>query len=177
MEEGEKKPDAGTTSGDPQKKIVYAVIAIAVVILAVVLIAKFGYNTDLLNPAGGQMSLVQRQVTLVRPNITISEQQPRLTVTTPAFQRVTTGIVRLSPCTVNQSTDCNGACVYLTTDSKNCGTCGFSCSGALCGAHSCNTCDNGNCIYDNTCEGVVCSVGYSCCKGRCVSNEAPNCGY
>ena len=60
MEEREKKPDAGTTSGSPQK-IVYVVIAVAIVILAVVLVAKFGFNRDLLNPAGGQMSLVQRQ--------------------------------------------------------------------------------------------------------------------
>jgi hypothetical protein len=66
MEQGEKKPDAGTLSGSPQKMIVYAVIAVAIVILAVVLVAKLGYNTDLLNPAGGQMSLVQRQVSTVK---------------------------------------------------------------------------------------------------------------
>ena len=72
MEEGEKKPDAGAISGSPQKKIVYAVLVVAIVILAVVLIAKFGYNTDLLNPTGGQMSLVQRPAALVRANVTIS---------------------------------------------------------------------------------------------------------
>jgi hypothetical protein len=57
-----KKPDAppGPQPGLPQKKIVYAVIAIAFVILAVVLIAKFGYNVDLLNPVSGEMSLVGR---------------------------------------------------------------------------------------------------------------------
>ena len=68
MGDENKKPDAPSEpqSGFPQKKIVYAVLVVAVVILAVVLIAKFGYNTDLLNPAGGQMSLVQRQTSAVR---------------------------------------------------------------------------------------------------------------
>jgi hypothetical protein len=172
MEEGEKKPDAGTIPGGPQKKIMYAVLAIAVVILAVVLIAKFGFNTDLLNPAGGQMSLVQR---------------PPLTVITmvPPVRPITSGIVRLPACTADQ-TYCNGECVYLMTDSKNCGTCGFSCGAHFCMNvttnngpvnKNCNSCINGNCIYEYTCEGVVCSEGYSCCKGRCVSNAAPNCGY
>jgi hypothetical protein len=176
MEEGEKKPDAGTISGNPQKKIVYAVIAVAVVILAVVLIAKFGYNTDLLNPAGGQMSLVQRPpITLVRPNITISEQEPRLVVTTPPFHRVTTPFPRL--CKANQ-TGCNGVCVCQMTDTQNCGACGLSCSGRQCGTHQCNLCSNGQCIYDPTrlCEGVVCSAGLSCSQGRCVPNDELYCG-
>jgi hypothetical protein len=151
MEEGEKKPDAGTISGGPQKKIVYAVSAVAVVILVVVLVAKFGYNTDLLNPAGGQMSLVHRLPTLAYPNSSI--------------RPITTGIVRVPICAINQS-DCNGACVYLMTDSGNCGTCGSSCSGGF-------SCKNGNCISD-PCYGVVCSAGNSCCDGRCVNTTAPN---
>jgi hypothetical protein len=65
VEEREKKPDAGTTSGSPQKKIVYVVLVIAVVILAVVLIAKFGYNVNLLNPASGEMSLIGRHATAI----------------------------------------------------------------------------------------------------------------
>jgi hypothetical protein len=66
MEKDEKKPDAATISGIPQQKIVFGIIAIAVVILAIILIAKFGYNIDLLNPASGEMSLVQRQATMNR---------------------------------------------------------------------------------------------------------------
>jgi len=58
---GEIKAGAGTTYGGPDKKIVYAILAIAVVIRAVVLIAKFGYNTDLLNPASGEISLAGSQ--------------------------------------------------------------------------------------------------------------------
>jgi hypothetical protein len=153
MEEGEKKPVAGTISGAPQKKIVYAVLAVAVVILAVVLIAKFGYNTDLLNPGGGQMSLVQRMPT-AQPTFSI-----RPTVT---------GIGHVPVCLINQS-DCNGACVYLMTDARNCGACGVTCSGA-------SSCKNGKCVSDPNCLGVVCGEGASCCVGRCVSNSNPNCG-
>jgi hypothetical protein len=160
MEEGEKKPDAGTMSGSPQKKIVYAVIAIAVVILAVVLIAKFGYNTDLLNPAGGQMSLVHGNLSYK---------------VTPMVQRVITPFPRL--CKANQ-TGCNGVCVCPMTDTQNCGACGLSCSGRQCGTHPCNLCSNGQCIYDPTrlCEGVVCSAGLSCSQGRCVPNDELYCG-
>jgi hypothetical protein len=65
MGDENKKPDAppGPQPGFPQKKIVYAIIAIAIILLAVVLIAKFSLNVDLLNPASGEMSLVQRQAT------------------------------------------------------------------------------------------------------------------
>jgi hypothetical protein len=65
MGDENKKPDAppGPQSGFPQKKILYAVIAIAMVILAIVLIAKFGYNVDLLNPASGEMRLAGHQAT------------------------------------------------------------------------------------------------------------------
>jgi len=38
----------------PGKKIPYAIVTIAVVILAAVLTAKFGFGTDLLNPAGAR---------------------------------------------------------------------------------------------------------------------------
>jgi hypothetical protein len=73
MEEGEKKPDASTISGGPQKKIIYVIIAIAVVILAVILIAKFGYNVDLLNPASGEMSLVGHQANAIRRESSYSD--------------------------------------------------------------------------------------------------------
>jgi hypothetical protein len=68
MEDENKKPDAPpeTQSGFPQKKIVYVIIAIAIIILAIVLIAKFGYNVDLLNPASGEMSIAGHQFTANR---------------------------------------------------------------------------------------------------------------
>jgi hypothetical protein len=174
MGDENKKPETPpeTQSGFPQKKIVYAVIAVAVVILAVVLVAKFGYNTDLLNPAGGQMSLVQHPATLVRPDVTTSGQQPRLEIT-PAFQRVITDIPRLSPCAVNQSDDCNGACIYLQTDPNNCGSCGKACSVY---PSTVPVCSGGKCIF-------TCSAGHGNCNQitadgceTCVKFDHDNCG-
>jgi hypothetical protein len=135
-----KKPETPPEpqSGFPQKKIVYAMIAIAVVILAVVLVAKFGYNTDLLNPAGGQMSLVQRNMSYK---------------VTPEFQRVLTPIPRLLSCTADQ-TNCNGMCVNLNTDNGNCGNCGHACPSG-------NPCNYGRCCASpvgdpKNCGGVSC---------------------
>jgi hypothetical protein len=158
MEEGEKKPGAGAISGGPQKKIVYAIIAVAVVILAVVLVAKFGFGADLLNPAGGQMSLVQRPpITIVRPDVTLTGQETQLAVSvkTPAFQRVTTPIPRLLSCTADQ-TNCNGVCVNLNTDNGNCGSCGHACpSGNLCTYGKCCASPVGD---PKNCGGVSCFV-------------------
>jgi hypothetical protein len=152
----EIKPGAG----GPDKKIVYAIIAVVVVILAVVLVAKFGFGADLLNPAGGQMNLVQRNMSYK---------------VTPEFQKVITPIPRL--CKANQI-GCNGVCVCPLADTQNCGACGLSCGGRQCGTHPCNLCSNGQCIYDpkGLCEGVVCSAGLSCSQGRCVSNDDLTCG-
>jgi hypothetical protein len=149
MEEGEKKPDAGIISGGSQKKIVYAVLAIAVVILAVVLVAKFGYNTDLLNPAGGQMSLVQRNLSYK---------------VTPQFQQTT--IPRYQLCPLGTS-GCGGRCVDLSTDNGNCGSCGRSCN-------STGFCNRAACYYpegDPLCAGVVCQSDTVCCAGRCVRKD------
>jgi len=164
MEEGEKKPGAGTTPGIPQNKIVYVILAAAVVILAVVLIAKFGYNTDLLSPAGSQSSFGQLQDSLVHPGITYSGQHHAGITDTNLGARA--GIVHQPSCDANQS-DCSGTCEYLMTDSQNCGSCGFSCTPGY-------SCQNGNCISDPTCAGVMCSAGNSCCEGVCISNADPD---
>jgi len=189
---GEEKsgPGAGAGAGSPDRKIVYAVVAIAVAILAVVLIAKFGFSTDLLNPEGGQMSLVQH---------------PGVTVPTPRFQPTT--IPRLCPLGLS---GCSGRCVNLVTDNANCGSCGNTCpSGKTCSAGTCtlvcspgqticggtcvdlktdagncgscgkscassagSLCSGGTCYYpasDITCVGVICTdPTTACCSGRCV---------
>jgi hypothetical protein len=86
MGDENKKPDAPPEppSGYPLKKIVYAIIAIAIMFLAVVFIAKFSFNVDLLNPASGEMSLVQRQpatgqvagITGVTTAVTLLQSEP-----------------------------------------------------------------------------------------------------
>jgi hypothetical protein len=77
MGEENNKPDAPPEpqSGFPQKKIIYAIIAIAIAILAVVLIAKFSFNVDLFNPAYGEMGLVQRH-TITNPYVTAGMVAP-----------------------------------------------------------------------------------------------------
>ncbi|MBL8950057.1 MAG: hypothetical protein JNK82_04730 [Myxococcaceae bacterium] len=61
-------------------------------------------------------------------------------------------------------TDCDGKCVDLATDSRNCGTCG-------------KTCGAGSVCRDGTC-GVSCSTGLTQCTDRCVNTQVDpmNCG-
>jgi len=137
-------PAAGSPGG-PDKKIVYAVIAIAVVILAVVLVAKFGYGADVLNPSGGQMSLVHNLSYNIRPSVMPSRAP----------------IQKLCP---QGTTGCNGTCVNMSSDRLNCGSCGNYC------AYGADFCSGGVCCnpQDKTCIGVVCGAGTACCSGRCV---------
>jgi hypothetical protein len=145
MEEEKVNPGTGQATGGPDRKIVYAVIAIAVIILAVVLVAKFGFNTDVLNPAGGQMSLVQRPGLIgPTPTVMVEMKKPRL-------------------CPIGTS-GCGGTCVDLSTDNGNCGSCGRSCN-------STGFCNRAACYYpdwDPLCAGVVCQSDTVCCAGRCV---------
>ena len=172
-----RNPVAGTTTGNPHLKIVYAIIGTVFVIIAVVMAVKFCFGTDLLNPAGGQMSLVQRPVsTIVRPDVTISGQvnNPGITAAEPMVKRVATDIPRLSPCAVNQSDDCNGSCVFLQTDPKNCGSCGNTCHGYPNATGS--GCSGGKCI-------LTCSAGHGDCNHSsadgcetCIKYDINNCG-
>jgi len=149
MSEEEKKPGAGMGLGESQRKIVFGVLAAAVVILAVVSAVKFGFGADLLNPSGGQMSLVRQNVSYK--------------VVTPQFQQTTIPRYRLCP---EGTSGCNGTCLNLSFDNRNCGSCGNACN-----LHSGGFCTEGSCCYpgsDNTCEGVVCKPGLACCRGRCV---------
>jgi hypothetical protein len=140
-------------SGSPQKKMVSAVIAVAVVILAVVLIAKFSYNLDLLDPSSGAMSIAPRQTistvnhsddrAIVKPAVSF-----RPMVTCPGTQVL-----------------CGGSCTDTGSDLQNCGACGKVCS------------DNPN--MNGTCSGGTCS--YTCSKSYmkvyedCNKNTADGC--
>lgn len=57
MDDGKKQTgeEPTGTSGFFKKKIVYAIVILAVIFLAVVLAAKFVFNIDLLNPESGSM--------------------------------------------------------------------------------------------------------------------------
>jgi hypothetical protein len=60
----ETKPDPGKEqkSGLPQIQVLHVVIAVAVIVLAVIFIAKFGFNMDLISPSSGEMAVVKRPV-------------------------------------------------------------------------------------------------------------------
>ena len=49
-------------SGFPKISAMHVVIAVAVIVLAVIFIAKFGFGTDLLSPSSGEMAIVKRPV-------------------------------------------------------------------------------------------------------------------
>jgi hypothetical protein len=139
---------AGSPAGGPDKRIVYAVMGIAVVILAAVLIAKAGYNTDLLDPSGGQMSLVRNSLVTVRP--------------TASYAVIRTTIPKRGDICMNGRIGCNGTCVDATTDNNNCGTCGTVCPAGT-------TCTGGQC---------QCLSGQTLCGGKCVNTnqDLNNCG-
>jgi hypothetical protein len=138
MEEGEKKPDAGTVSGGPQKKIVYALIVVAVVILAVVVIAKFGFNMDLLSPAAGEMSLVQRQST-------VNREFAKTTIERTAFSaNVTSQELSLVANSLSNSPKASVTLVHGVI-------------GSICNSDS--ACYDGNCV-----DGVCCDHK---CEGNC----------
>ena len=157
----EKKPGAGTTSGGSQRKIVFAILAAAVVILAGVSVAKFGFGADLLNPAGGQMSLVQRPVVTIVPHNTVTviptvttiTSRLGITMATPSIRPNITARPRLCP---TGQTGCSGTCVDLNADPANCGSCGHACPSG-------RTCTSGTCCAPpvgdpKNCGGVSCFV-------------------
>jgi hypothetical protein len=78
-------------------------------------------------------------------------------------------------------TACSGGCVDLTSDSKNCGTCGNVCPSHFCAGSRCVSCAdlvrNGD-ETDVDCGGSTCSAcadGKSCVRGSdCQSGVCPN---
>ena len=87
------------------------------------------------------------------------------------------------PCPVGK-TRCNGVCVDMSMDDKNCGKCGLSCGGGYChDALCCPTTDvncNGVCVNlksdSKNCGkcGTTCTSGESCASGVCqVASTTP----
>ena len=80
----------------------------------------------------------------------------------------------LPQCSAPKAT-CNGKCIDVQTDAKNCGKCGKVCSSG--------TCSNGQCAPycpkgSLRCGPGCCQASHSCCGQRCIdtSRDAQNCG-
>lgn len=67
-------------------------------------------------------------------------------------------------------TSCSGQCVSLSTDAKNCGSCGHACSSG-------QSCSNGVCVYPGGCL-TACGSGQTCCNASCrdLQTDSQNCG-
>jgi hypothetical protein len=112
----EKKSDTENEpkSGLPNISAMHVVIAVAVIVLAVIFIAKFGFNMDLISPSSGEMAIVKRPVTPVQTLVQDPVVKP-----TVSFRPETL-------CPVNQ-TPCANSCTNRMTDTENCGLCGKVC--------------------------------------------------
>jgi hypothetical protein len=158
----EKKQDSDqkTNSRLPKISTVHVVIAIAVLILAVIFIAKFGYNMDLLTPSSGEMAIVKRPVTPV-PTLV---QNPGVKVT------ISLRPVAVPTCDTPKRT-CGDSCVDIYSDPGNCGACGNVCSELYKG--------NKN-VAAYGCSGAHCTVtsclpGYGNCGGTDRPDSGGNC--
>jgi hypothetical protein len=177
MEEEKKEAGAGPTASGPDRKIVYAVIAVAVVILAVVLVAHFGFNVDLLNPSAGEMAIAKVRPTIapvrtLSPPVQSAVAGPVIVTTTPA-----------ESCTLMRNGFpmpgllCSGTCTETLYNSSNCGGCGVKCAqGQLCKFGTCITPDLMNdpdhCgrLY-NRCPTPPNTVVGTCYQGKCSFSD------
>ena len=138
-------------SGFPKISAMHVVIALAVIFLAVIFIAKFGFGTDLISPSSGEMAIVKRPVTPV-PTIV---QNP---VVKPSFSIRPEPI----PTCASPTTMCGESCTDIKTDPNNCGGCDkvcskldrknvaeFGCSNAKCTIKSCQQ-GYGDCASQGT---------------------------
>ena len=68
---------------------------------------------------------------------------------------------------------CQGQCVDVTTDAKNCGACGADCGDGTCSAGACVCGDAGACGEGASCQGgaCVCGAGLASCGEACADSE------
>jgi hypothetical protein len=117
----------------------HVVIALAVIVLAVIFIAKFGFGTDLLSPSSGEMAVVKRPITPVPTLVQNPAVKPALSIRP---ERV--------PTCAAPTTMCGESRADVKTDPNNCGACEnvcskldrknvaeFGCSNAKCTIKSC----------------------------------------
>jgi len=147
------EPKKESKSGLPQISAMHVVIAAAVVILAVIFIAKFGFGMDLISPSSGEMAIAKpRPVTpvptviqndiAVRPGISIRPE--------------------LLPTCAAPTTMCGDTCVDTATDPNNCGYCGRVCSVAYADAKNVAEygCAAGQCTIKS------CQTGFGDCRTK-----------
>jgi len=131
----------------------HVVIAIAVIVLAVIFIAKFGFGMDLISSSSGEMAIakprpitpvptsIQRDLA-VKPGISI-RPEPLPTCAAP-------------------TTMCGDTCADTATDTNNCGSCGRICSVAYADAKNVAEygCAAGQCTIKS------CQPGYGDCTDK-----------
>ena len=121
----EKKSDTEKEqkSGFPKISAIHVIIAVAVIVLAVIFIAKFGFGTDLISPSSGEMAIVKRPVTPVQTLV----QNPAVKPVSSIRPDLRTIPVTAIPCSAPQRL-CGETCVDTATDPGNCGGCANACS-------------------------------------------------
>jgi hypothetical protein len=151
----EKKSDTEKEqkSGLPQISAMHVIIAVAVIVLAVIFIAKFGFGTDLISPSSGDMAVVKRPVTPV----------PTL-IQNPSVKQSFTIRPEPIPTCASPTKLCGESCTDIKTDPNNCGACDivcskldrknvaeFGCSNAKCTIKSCQP-GYGDCASQGTAD-------------------------
>jgi hypothetical protein len=178
----EKKSDTEKEqkSGLPQISAMHVIIAVAVIVLAVIFIAKFGFGTDLISPSSGEMAIAKQR--LVTPVPTLVQD--------PAVKQSLTIRPERVPTCAAPTTLCGNTCTNRMTDPDNCGICGKVCPAynftdrkclyAIC-SNAClpnyfdcnqNTADGCEVNTENDAKncggcGRVCGTGINCTAYRC----------
>jgi hypothetical protein len=164
-------------SGLPQISAMHVIIAVAVIVLAVIFIAKFGFGMDLISPSSGEMAIVKRPV--ATPVRTLNPQPPSdianpLTfTTTPAGVTTTTTWDGCGSSSFTQKR-CSGNCVETSTDRANCGRCDNKCPDyQICRVGGCVTPDIFTDVNNCGTIGTVCTATPpnsrpECVKGICT---------
>jgi hypothetical protein len=153
----EKKSDTEKEqkSGLPKISAIHVIIAVVVIVLAVIFIAKFGFNMDLISPSSGEMAIVKRPVTPVQTLV----QNPAVKPVSSIRPDLRTIPVTAIPCSAPQSL-CGDSCVDSASDPGNCGACGNACSNLVRKNVAEFGCSNAKCTIK------TCQPGYGDCASQ-----------